>query len=238
MKKHTILIIIIGLVLYSCKNEIQSNEDTFIGQSWNLNDLKDRAMENLDSNQWNQALFEQDIETHFKYAEIFEQYPLNNYPFPVADYDYAVYSNPFTIKIDTLIFKGVQVGEYVNSDSDSIITKLTLIVLTNDDKVESETFVCSRNFPYLTAEGNFRLPKQNFEWVFQATPDGFSSLFFSMKLFDLRFGQTIIIYPQEDNSFLYVQIDESPNNYSKFEDYTEKIKENKNHLKWLEYHNN
>ena len=226
MRLDITLVIIFALVLCSCKNENQSNANILIEQNRNVNNLKDRAMANLDSSQWNQTLFEQDIETHYKYAQIFKQYPLNNYPFPVADYDYAVYSNPFTIKTDSLIFKGIQVGEYKNPDSDNIITRLTLIVLTNDDSVEPETFVNSRNFPYLTAAGKFRLPKQNFEWVFQSTPDGFSSLFFSMKLFDLRFGQTIIIYPQEDNSFLFDQIDESPNHFSTFEDYTKRIKRN------------
>jgi hypothetical protein len=229
MGRQAILILITGLVLYSCKNEAQSNADIPTGQPWNVSKLKERAMANLDSSQWNQTLFKQDIETHFTYAEAFEEYPLNNYPFPVSDYDYAVYSNPFTIKADSLIYKGIQVGEYKNADSDSIITKLTLIVLTNDEKVEPESFVDSRNFPYLTAEGNFRLENQTFEWVLQATPDGFSSLFFSMKLFDLRFGQTIIIYPQKDNSFLYDQIDDSPDNYSNFEDFTKGIKKNK----WL-----
>ncbi|MBK8555203.1 MAG: hypothetical protein IPL65_05265 [Lewinellaceae bacterium] len=226
MGRQAVLLIIIGLAVYACQHETQSNGSKPIASNWNVSALKDRAMANLDSSQWNQTLFKQDIETHFKYSAEFEAFPLNNYPFPVADYDYAVYSNPFTIKTDSLIFKGIQVGAYENPESDRIITKLALLVLTNDDKVTPESFVDSRNFPYLTAEGNFRLSKQNFEWVFQATPDGFSSLFFSMKLFDLRFGQTIIIYPQKDNSFLYKQIEESPNNYSKFEDYTNKIKEN------------
>jgi len=226
MRIQAILIVITVLVVFSFHNNASSQTDTVVIQKWNEQTLKERAMSNLDSSQWNQTLFKQDIETHKTYAEIFEAYPLNNYPFPVADYDYAVYSNPFTIKTDSLIFKGIQVGEYVNPDSDSIITKLTLIVLTNEDNVEPETFIDSRNFPYLTAEGNFRLSNQNFEWVFQASPDGFSSLLFSMKLFDLRFGPTIIIYPQKDNSFLYDQIDESPNNYATFEEYTKKTTEN------------
>lgn len=229
MRIHFLLIIIITLGIWSCKNETQSNAVMPIEQTWSVSRLKERAMANLDSSLWNQTLFKQDIATHLKYAEVFQEYPLNNYPFPVADYDYAVYSNPFTITTDSLIFKGVQLGEYKNPDSDSITTKLTLLVLTNDDKVEPETFVDSRNFPYLTAEGNFRLEKQNLEWVFQASPDGFSSVFVSMKLFDLRFGQTIIIYPQNDHSFFYDQIDESPDRYPTFEDFTNKIKGYANH---------
>lgn len=175
----------------------------------------------------------QDIQIHAKHTEVFQQYPLNNYAFPVSDYDYTFYSNPFTIQSDSLIFKGIQIGEYIDPDSDSIITKMTLIVLTNDNRIEPETFVSSRKYPYLKAQGTFSLPLQNYEWFFQATRDGFSSLFFSMKLFDLRFGQTIVIYPQKDQSFLYVQIDESPDHYSNFEDYKDKIMKNKIHLNRL-----
>lgn len=139
--------------------------------------------------------------------------------------------------MDSLVFKGIQIGEYKDSNSDSLTTKLMLIVLTNNDTVEPESFVDSRNYPYLTAEGNFNLPQNEFKWIFSSTPDGFSNLFFSMKLFDLRFGETVMIYPQKDNSFLYEQIDESPNNYSKLEDYIKRIKENKRNLNRLKQQN-
>ena len=202
-------------------------------QRWNLETLKNRAVENLNSDNWNITLFKQDVENYNKFAEIFIKYPLNNHPFPVADYDYAVYSNPFTMKMDSIIFKGIQIGEYEDPNSDRVSTKLTLIVLTNNDKIEPESFVDSRNYPYLTAEGSFNLPQNEFKWIFSSSPDGYSNLFFSMKLFDLRFGETIIIYPQNDNSFLYTQIEASPNDYSEFNDYVKMIKENERNLNRL-----
>ncbi|MHC5310367.1 hypothetical protein ACYSNM_09960 [Myroides sp. LJL116] len=224
MKKHIVLIIIIGFFAYSCTNENKSDTNTLIENTKILNKLKKRAAVNLDSTTWDQSLFKQDIENYNEDSDFFGKYPLNNYPFPVADYNYTVYSNPFTIQKGSSILKGIQIGEHKSYFSNTVNTKLTLIVLTNDNKAKLNTFVSSRNYPYLTAEGNVELTQQNYPWVFQATPDGFSSLFFSMKLFDLRFGETIIIYPKEDNSFLYEQIEESPNHYSKFEDYIEKIK--------------
>lgn len=230
MRKQLIFTFAIGMLLYSCKIATPINTESSKQDSEFLK-LRNRAMVNLDSSKWNKKLFKQDIETHNKYAKVFEEYPLNNYPFPVADYDYAVYSNPFTIKKDSLIFKGIQVGEYKNSESEEIITKLVLLVLTNNDKIEPETFIDSRNFPYLTAEGNFPFSDKNYYWVFQSTPDGFTSLFFSMKLFDLRFGQTVVIYPNSDHSFFYDQINESPNNFSKFDDYLIRIKEKISHKK-------
>ena len=47
-----------------------------------------------------------------------------------------------------------------------------------------------------------------------------------MKLFDLRFGETVIIYPQTDKSFFYEQIKDSPNNYGNFEYFKESIMNN------------
>ena len=147
-------------------------------------------------------MFHQDIETYMKYAEVFNSYPLNKSPFPVAEYDYAVSSIPFSIELDSIVFKGVRIGEYENPESERIIDKLTLLILTNDRNSEETTLVDSRNHPYLTAQGIFKVTNNEFDWVFSASPDGFSTLIINMKLFDLRFGKTIIIYPQSDNSFL------------------------------------
>ena len=59
-----------------------------------------------------------------------------------------------------------------------------------------------------------------------------------MKLFDLRFGETIIIYPQIDKTFLYDQIKDSPNNYKNFEDYKKDIINNNKVQKQLLSENN
>lgn len=95
--------------------------------------------------------------------------------------------------------------------------------MTNDKDAEETTLVDSRNYPYLTAQGIFKVVNNEFDWVFSASPDGFSTLILNMKLFDLRFGETIIIYPQTDQSFFYEQITDSPNNYESFEDFQKSI---------------
>jgi|GEM_PF-6585470 len=40
-----------------------------------------------------------------------------------------------------------------------------------------------------------------------------------MKLFDLRFGEIIIIYPEINNSFTYNQMVDSPDNYNSLEEF-------------------
>jgi hypothetical protein len=225
MTKKLLIIIFLGILFHSCQERKKSNSvsQTDDEKKWDIKKLNDRAVQHLDTTKWDIKLFNQDIETYNKYFEIFQGYPLNKSPFPVAEYDYAVSSIPFSIEIDSIVFKGVRIGEYENPESEKIINKLTLLILTNDKDSEETTLVDSRNYPYLTAQGTFEVRNNEFDWVFSASPDGYSTLLLNMKLFDLRFGETIIIYPQTDKSFLYEQLKDSPNNYKNFEDFKNSI---------------
>lgn len=219
MTQKILFAFIISVVVSSCQEPGDAVSDSSVEEltEWDFEGLNQRASQHLDSSKWDKELFAQDIETYNQYAEIFQSYPLNKSPFPVAEYDYAVSSVPFVIEHDGHIFKGVRIGEYKNPKSEEVVDKLTLLVLTNDKDAEESTLVDSRNHPYLTAQGYFEVSNNKYDWVFAASPDGFSTLVLNMKLFDLRFGETVIIYPQKDRSFLYHQIDDSPNNYDGFE---------------------
>lgn len=221
MTQKILIAIIFELLFSSCqeKERLNSLDKNTVVNKWNIENLSIRTNEHLDSTKWDLELLNQDIETYNKHSEIFKSYPLNKSPFPIAEYDYAVSSIPFVIEFDSVVFKGVRIGEYENPESEYIIDKLTLLILTNDKDSEENTWVDSRNYPYLTAQGRFKVTNNEFDWVFSASPDGFSTLLFNMKLFDLRFGETIIIYPQIDKSFLYQQIKDSPNSYGNFEDF-------------------
>lgn len=211
-------------LLCACKSLPGATAQTLAtGNEWNATTLKEKAQQQLDRQNWDIPLFQQDVATYTQYAGQFAQYPLNNYAFPVAQYDYAVYSNPFTIPRASHTFQGVQLGEYANPESEEIITRLTLWVYSSDDATAPDTFVSSRNYPYLTAQGYFPVNGQNYNWVFHSTPDGYASLLFSMKLFDLRFGPTILLFPQPDYSFVYLQLEESPDTFSDFEAYVNSV---------------
>ena len=224
------MLLLLGVLLPACLETKKTDVlvQTTQQEKWNFDSLKHRASQNLDSTQWDMELYHQDLENYQKFKEIFQSFPLNKSPFPVAEYDYAVASTPFMIELDTLIFKGVSLGEYENPESEKIIYKLSLLVLTNDKNTQENTLVESRNYPYLTAQGTFEVEKNSLDWVFTASPDEYSTLLVNMKLFDLRFGETIIIYPQKDESFLYDQVKDSPNNYENIEDFKKAVL---NHLK-------
>lgn len=224
MTKYSIVSLTALFLLSSCtESNLPDQKKTETANEWNIQELKQLASRQLDSTKWDQTLFKQDIETYRNYSEFFLEFPLNKSPFPVAEYDYAVSSVPFVIEKDGSILKGIKIGEFDSSNDEKIIDKLTLLILTNDEDSKENTLVDSRNFPYLTAQGWFRVINNRFDWVFSASPDGFSTLLINMKLFDLRFGETIVIYPQTDQSFLYDQIADSPNNYRDFEDFKKSI---------------
>lgn len=240
---QTILIsLIIGFLFPSCREQAHTDtrtESKIVSNKWTLEKLSDKAAQHLDSNHWDLELFKQDIETYAKYADIFQNYPLNKSPFPVAGYDYAVSSRPFVIETETALFKGIRIGEYESPESDKIIDKLTLLILTNDKNSEENSLVESRNYPYLTAQGTFNGKDHEYDWVFSASPDGFSTLLVNMKLFDLRFGETILIFPQAGQSFFYEQVKDSPNNYEgNFEEFKKELMNNPNVKNRLESETN
>jgi hypothetical protein len=225
MKQKVLTLLIIGLLFSSCqeRKKLVSDSENIEMPKWNIEGLSQKAIQHLDSTKWDLLLFKQDIETYDKYQEVFQSYPLNKSPFPVAEYDYAVSYIPFTIENEGKIIKGVSIGECDDPDCKKITDKLTLLVLTNDREAEELTLVDSRNFPYLTAQGYVKVSNNEYDWVFSASPDGFSTLLINMKFFDLRFGETVFIYPQSDNSFFYDQIKDSPNNYDSFEKFKTSI---------------
>lgn len=228
MTNKILQVFFIGLLLFSCqeKEQLATKPQQKEEKLWNVESLKNRSLENQDSSKWDRNLLQQDIETYTKFSEVFQSFPLNKSPFPVAEYDYAVSSIPFVLEIDHSLFKGVRIGEYESSEGESTIEKLTLLVLTNDKDAEETTLVESRNYPYLTAQGIFKITNNTLDWVFSSSPDGYSTLLVNMKLFDLRFGETVLIYPQQDGSFVYHQLNDSPNNYKDFDAFAASIKKN------------
>lgn len=221
-------VFILGTLLLACQvnKSTISNQTAVSKKKWSIEQLQLRANQYLDTAQWDQKLLRQDVTTYNKYADQFRDFPLNQSPFPVAKYEYSVFSTPFNIVTDNLVFKGVSLGEYEQTKDSKQIYKLSLLVLTNNINAEESTWVNSRNYPYLTAQGYFKTVKNKFDWVLSASPDGYSTLVFNMKLFDLRFGETILIYPQKDHTFFYQQIQLSPNDYKHFEQYKKAILQN------------
>lgn len=178
-----------------------------------LQGLEKRAADNLNSETWNLERFQEDKKMYAQYKEAFSVYPLNCSPFPVAEYEYAVASMPFSIQDSTKTLKGICVGEFATVDSEEPQYGLTIVVVAQNETYSEDVFVQSRNYPYLTAQGIFASQKHHFDWVYAKSPDGFSFCFVNMKLFDLRFGETIVLFPEAEGAFSYQQIRQNPHQY-------------------------
>ena len=151
--------------------------------------------------------------------------PINSLAFPVEKYEYYVFNKPFNFEIGKEHFSGISFGENIGGKEDKFILKheLTLIFYTRAKDYQVNAYVSSRNFPYLTIQGQLEL-NNVYDFVGVKSPENVGYLIVNLKSFDLRFGQTVIIFPNDDNSFFYLQSDEKPNTGEDFNEFLNRIK--------------
>ena len=221
MKKIVIIFILI----------LTSKNDNFC-QTF-TDSLRIKAENNQNPDKWNKELFSEDIE----WLRNSSAKPLKSLPFPVEKYETYVFSKLFNFKIDNFNFAGISVGENIGAKIGKMQFRhdLCLIFFTNDmistlDKVD----VSSRNSPNITFQGTFKLMQQ-FDFVGVKSPDEKGFLMVSMKAFDLQFGQTVIIFPNENGSFYYVQIKEKPILDEDYNNFIERLRTNEKIIAMLAY---
>lgn len=169
-------------------------------------DSSDFIKENLTvKSGWDLKMYEQDQSTYNKYKNELACYPLALSAFPIKEYEYAVHSQSAPFYLNGHTYIKVSIGDYPDFNSDSTRIAGSLIFQVDSLKTNENTFVQSRNWPYLTAQGTFLVDKLPFDWVFIETPDHTAYFMVNMKLFDLKDGKDIFIFPNEDGSFLYAQ---------------------------------
>lgn len=211
MKKSIIVLIILATNL-SC-----------VAQT-TIDSLRVKSINNQNPDKWNTELFENDK----KWLLNSKSKPMQSLAFPVETYDYYVFSKPFNFQINEAHFSGISFGENTGGKENKFIFKheLTLIFYTEDLDHQINGDVSSRNFPYLTIQGQLQL-NDIYDFIGVKSPDNSGYLIVNLKSFDLRFGQTILIFPNKDNSFYYLQSKEKPMEGEKFEEYLIRIKKDK-----------
>lgn len=189
-----------------------------------IDSLKTKAENNQNPSKWNQDLFLKDLQ----WLKNNNSKPLKNLAFPVERYDTYVFTKPFNFKINNFNFSGVSVGENIGGKEGKMKFRhdLCLIFFTKDTiRTIDNVDVNSRNSPYLTFQGTFKL-NQQFDFVGVKSPDEKGFLMVSLKAFDLQFGQTIIIFPNENGSFYYVQLKEKPILNEDYNNFVDRLKTN------------
>lgn len=199
-----------------------------------LDTLSKKAINNQDPTKWNKELFEKDK----KWAKEGEAKPLKELAFPVEKYDYYVFNSPFNFKIGDQHFSGISFGENVGGKENKFIlkTELTLIFYTRDKAIQIEGDVSSRNYPYLTVQGQVEAISQ-FDFVGLKSPENSGYLIVNLKSFDLRFGETVMVFPNKDNSFYYLQLKEKPKLNEKAADFVKRIVTDKKILEMINLSN-
>lgn len=185
--------------------------------------LKLKASNNQNPNKWNEKLFEKDKE----WLKNSNSKPLNSLAFPVEKYEYYVFNKPYNFNIERNTFSGISFGENIGGKEGKFNFKyeINLIFYTRTKSYQIEGDVSSRNYPYLTIQGSLDLAHK-FDFVGTKSPDETGFLIINMKTFDLRFGKTILIFPNSDNSFYYLQLEENPNSNDEFDNYLKRLGSN------------
>lgn len=186
-----------------------------------VDSLESKAKNNQIPEKWNMELFNNDK----KWLKDTNSKPINSLAFPVEKYDYYVFNKPFNFEIEKEHFSGISFGENTAGKDDKFVLKheLTLIFYTGEKEYQVNGLVSSRNFPYLVIQGQLDL-NNVYDFVGVKSPENAGYLIVNLKSFDLRFGQTVIIFPNSDNSFFYLQSDEKPDTGEDFNDFLNRIK--------------
>lgn len=208
---------------------LMTNLSIGYGQSL-MDTLENKMKNNQTPEKWNVELFENDK----KRLKDKTSGPLNTLAFPVEKYEYYVFNKPFNIEIADAHFSGISFGENTGGKENKFIFKheITLIFYTGNKDHQLNGEVSSRNYPYLTIQGEVQL-NNRYDYVGVKSPDGTGYLLVNLKSFDLRLGQTIIIFPNQDNSFYYLQSGEKPLSDEGFADFISKLKEDKRILEMI-----
>jgi hypothetical protein len=219
MKQCTLIIII--LMSFSLNTQCQTLLDT----------LETKAKNNQIPDKWNLKLYD----FFKKEVESAEPKPMHNSAFPVEKYDYSVFSNPFDFKINEYVFSGISFGENIGAKTGKKFDfkyEVTLILCTGSKTYIIDHNISSRNYPYLTIQGTLKL-NNIYDFICVKSPDNSGFMIVNLKSFDLRFGQTIIIFPNSDNSFHYLQFKENPKDNDDFNNFLNKVKSNPKMLEMI-----
>ncbi len=195
--------------------------------------LRAKAANNQIPAKWNTDLFSKDI----KWLKKSNSKPLKTLAFPVERYDTYVFTKQFNFKIQNANFAGISTGENIGGREGKMKFRhdLCLIFYTKDTPITiDKSDVISRNSPYLTFQGTLQL-KEQFDFVGVKSPNNQGFLMVSTKAFDLQFGQTIIVFPNENGSFYYLQLTEKPSQNEDFDTFVNRLKTSEKIIEMLNY---
>ena len=217
---------------------------------WNSKRRTEYSQRKLDSSKWNMEMFRQDLEALQKYSWPTKA-ALSGIPTPVPEYPNfgGALMNP-TMKIGDQEIRGTTLawGKYdVNqhlfqNETDDLLVYLNIFVLTDmPDPKNCKKAMVSRNWPHILSTGKQKTSIGDVDWVQVGFADDNNYAFINQQIFDLKFGNTIIVAPQKDGSLQFLQLDgpasiESRKMVQSIEAFTAKLAADERVLKFVNSH--
>lgn len=226
-------------ICFGCSEEEKEQTETSV---WTSSMIEAHLANREDSTKWDLEMFRSDLENNMPF-----ELPFSNGVFPVPKYDLLAkksfkgvgnFAYPggegseLKIGAKTILFNSFFVG--TNFFNQNYIAKKAkdevffhILVLTdfvdtlNYSHVSSE--IVSRNHPDYVGQGFYKTKTNSIDYSAFITADRNSYAIVNMRLFDLKYGRTIIIAPQTDNSFRSMQIESPPLSSEQIENYTKKL---------------
>lgn len=214
----TLSLVLIALIFNSCSNfKKENNYKKTEKPFWTDSIAREHYSNRNDSTTWDKEMFEFELQ----YDTIPSIDPIKYGVFPVPKYELVkkgsfkglgVTGTKKELKDKILQYTGFFVKKNELNKEDLRDRKnevfFTILSLTDTigENLKSAQNI-SRNHPNYIGEGTIINKKNRVDFVAFKTVDNHSYAIVNMRLFNLKYGNTILIAPQKDNSFRSKQID-------------------------------
>ncbi len=187
---------------------------------WNEERRAEYAKRQANPAVWNMNIFKEDLVHHKKHFPTTKP-ALSNFPSPVPNYGNfgGSITWPKLVVGDRIIrstmfaWQKYDVNEHLAEDgSHNMIVYFNIFVLTDDTENDMARAMTSRNYPHVLSTGKLKTSVGEVDWVHTGLADGNNYAFINQRIFDLKFGKTIMVAPQKDGSLRFMQM-ESPSSY-------------------------
>ena len=232
MKKSQAVLLFM-ILIYSCSPKNISVSKSTKTHFW-TNTLANQHYKNRnDSLTWDMEMLKRDVDE--EQSGFLPPFPIKVGAFPVPHYDLLGKETfkglinggrNITIEDKNLIFSAFSVkrnslnkSELANRSDEVFFTIITLT-----DTVDTLNYnlagsiIISRNHPNYIGEGFIKTKENRVDYVAFKTVEKQSYAIVNMNLFDLSFGNTILVAPQKDSSLRFLQIDLGKNQMQDLEE--------------------
>jgi len=232
-KLQAALLFMTMFLIYSCSSKKFRNSEPTINGVWTDSVATQHFENRSDSLTWDMEMFKRDVAD--EQSGFLPPLPIKVGAFPVPDYD-LLGENSFkglisgggykVIKDKNLKFSAFSVKRnelnksHLEKRKDEVF--FTIIILT--DTIDTKNYnlsgniISSRNHPDYVGEGFTKTKDNRVDYVAFKTVENKSYAIINMSLFDLNFGNAILVAPQKDKSFRFLQIDLGKSQMENLED--------------------